>query len=99
MSSGSGIGQEAFFNQRATFYDGITVYGDVEGGVLVEIEKDDINIAKNVRTLNFTGNAVSSVILDDTKKSTVRVELASNIDGGKPDSDYGGITALNGGSV
>lgn len=97
--SSSGIGQEAFFNEKATFYNGIVVYGDVEGGVLVEIEKDDINIAKNVRTLNFAGNAVSSVVLEDDKKSTVRVEMSSNVDGGRPDSDYGGITALNGGNV
>jgi hypothetical protein len=96
------FGQEAFFNEKVTFYKGIEVLGDSlvgGGGGEVAVEKDGINITPGVRTLNFTGNAVSSVTLSEATKSTVTLEISSNLDGGKPDSVYGGIAAVNGGDI
>lgn len=93
------FGQESFFNEKATFYKGIIVHGESEGVGLSDVEKDSINIAKNVQALNFTGNAVSSVILESKNKTTVRVEMTTNVDGGRPDTVYGGVEKLNGGEI
>jgi len=93
------FGQESFFNEKATFYKGVVVYGDSEGVGVSNVEKDAVSIANNVRSLNFTGNAVSSVILENTNTATVRVEMTTNIDGGRPDSVYGGVESLDGGDI
>ena len=93
----TGTGKESFFNEKVTFYKGVNIEGDTDFGD-ISIEKDGINIASNVKSLNFTGNAVSSVNLtQDT--STVLVEMTTNIDGGDPSSIYGSITSLDGGSI
>lgn len=93
----TGTGKEAFFNEKVTFYKGVTIEGDTDFGD-ISVEKDGINIASNVKSLNFTGNAVSSVNLSQDT-STVLVEMTTNIDGGDPDTVYGSITSLDGGSI
>lgn len=94
----TGTGQEAFFNEKVTFYRGIDVEGEENFGDQISVEKDGINIATGVKTLNFTGNAVSSVNLTENT-STVLIEMTTNIDGGAPSSQYGSITSLDGGAV
>lgn len=96
----SSFGQEAFFNEKVTFYKGFEVHGETGGiGGEVAVEKDGINITTGVKTLNFTGNAVSAVTVTEETKSTVTLEVSSNLDGGRPDSNYGGIITVNGGPV
>lgn len=95
----TGTGKEAFFNEKVTFYKGVNIEGDTDfGDGDISVEKDGINIASNVKSLNFTGNAVSAVNLSQDT-STVLVEMTTNIDGGEPDSVYGSITSLDGGSI
>lgn len=94
----TGTGKEAFFNEKVTFYKGVTIEGDTDFGTDISVKKDGINIASNVKSLNFTGNAVSSVNLSQDT-STVLVEMTTNIDGGDPDTVYGSITSLDGGSI
>lgn len=94
------FGQEAYFNEKVTFYKGFEVHGETGGiGGEVAVEKDGINITTGVKTLNFTGNAVSAVTVTEETRSTVTLEVSSNLDGGKPDSNYGGILKVNGGDI
>ncbi len=100
-------GQEAYFNEKATFFKGLKVYGDVEtedgsvfGGGEVQLQFLDKNIGRPSRIINFKGGGVTSIVYEEQiKKSTVTIKIPANIDGGVPDSNYGGIMAIDGGGI
>jgi hypothetical protein len=99
-------GQEAYFNEKATFFKGLKVYGDVETedgsgfNGRVQLQFLGRNIGSPSSIINFRGGGVTSIVYEDQiKRSTVTIKIPANIDGGVPDSNYGGIMAIDGGDV
>lgn len=98
-------GQEAYFNEKATFFKGLKVFGDVEsedGSSFgqVQLQYLDKNIGGPSRILNFKGGGVTSIVHEESiKKSTITIKIPANIDGGIPGSNYGGIMAIDGGGI
>jgi hypothetical protein len=105
MSNITVTGQEAYFNEKATFFKGLKVFGDVEspdGSAFgqVQLQYLDKNIGGPSKILNFKGGGVTSIVYqEDIKKSTITIKIPANIDGGVPDSNYGGIMAIDGGGI
>jgi hypothetical protein len=99
-------GQEAYFNEKATFFKGLKIYGDVETedesifNGRVQLQFLGRNIGSPSSIINFRGGGVTSIVYEDQmKRSTVTIKIPANIDGGVPDSNYGGIMAIDGGDV
>lgn len=67
-------------------------------GSSIQIQYNNINIGTGSTTLNFKGTGISSVFTQ-TGITTVVVDLQSNLDGGTPTSNYGGIESINGGGI
>ena len=76
--------------------DGSALTG-ISGGISVRF--NNINIGTGITSLNFSGAGISSVTSNISGISTITVDLQSNLDGGSPDTNYGGIDAIEGGSV
>ena len=74
----------------------ITITQPVSG---ISVRYNNINIGTGITSLNFSGTGISSVTSNVSGISTVIVDLQSNLDGGSPDTNYGGIDAIEGGSV
>ena len=79
------------------FGDGSALTNLPGGGV--NILFNDINIGTGITSLNFSGNGISSVTSNILGISTVTVDFQSNLDGGTPTTNYGGIDSIEGGSV
>jgi hypothetical protein len=98
-------GQEAYFNEKATFFKGLKVFGDVEsedGSSFGQVQLQYLgrNIGGPSRILNFKGGGVTSIVHEESiKKSTITIKIPANIDGGIPNSNYGGIMAIDGGDI
>jgi hypothetical protein len=98
-------GQEAYFNEKATFFKGLKVFGDVEsedGSSFGQVQLQYLgrNIGGPSRILNFKGGGVTSIVHEESiKKSTITIKIPANIDGGIPNSNYGGIMAIDGGGI
>jgi len=70
------------------------------GGGGVNIFFNDINIGTGTTSLNFSGTGISSVTSNNISGiSTIIVDLQSNLDGGTPTTNYGGIDSIEGGGV
>ena len=69
------------------------------GGGGVNILFNDINIGTGITSLNFSGTGISSVTSNILGLSTVTVDLQSNLDGGSPTTNYGGIDSIEGGGI
>jgi hypothetical protein len=99
------FGQETFFNEKATFFKGIKVFGEVEtpdGSLFGQVQLQYLgkNIGGPSKIINFKGGGVTSIVHEENiKKSTITIKIPANIDGGVPDSNYGGIMAIDGGGV
>ena len=74
----------------------ITITQPVSG---ISVRYNNINIGTGITSLNFSGTGISSVTSNVSGISTVIVDLQGNLDGGAPDTNYGGIDAIEGGSV
>ena len=81
------------------FGDGSALTNLPGGGGGVNILFNDINIGTGITSLNFSGTGISSVTSNISGISTVTVDLQSNLDGGTPTTNYGGIDSINGGGV
>jgi hypothetical protein len=60
---------------------------------------NDINIGTGITSLNFSGTGISSVTSNISGISTITVDLQSNLDGGTPTTNYGGIDSIEGGGI
>lgn len=65
----------------------------------IQVRYNNINIGTGSSVLNFTGTGIASVTSSPVGITTIRVDLQSNLDGGLPNSNYGGIEAIDGGSI
>lgn len=65
----------------------------------VRVLYNNINIGEGIKTLNFAGTGISSVTANISGISTITVDLQSNLDGGTPTTNYGGIEEIDGGSI
>lgn len=86
----------------ATYGSGIatvTSSASAAGISSIQVRFNDINIGTGSSVLNFTGTGISSVTSSPIGVTTIRVDLQSNLDGGLPDSNYGGIEAIDGGGI
>jgi len=86
----------------ATYGSGIatiTSSASAAGISSIQVRFNDINIGTGSSVLNFTGTGISSVTSSPIGITTIRVDLQSNLDGGLPDSNYGGIEAIDGGGI
>jgi hypothetical protein len=98
-------GQEAYFNEKATFFRGLKVFGDVEspdGSAFGQVQLQYLgkNIGGPSKIIDFKGGGVTSIVHEEAiKKSIITIKIPANIDGGVPDSNYGGIMAIDGGDV
>lgn len=64
----------------------------------ISILYDGINTGTGSTTINFKGTGISSVT-SSSGISTVIVDLQSNLDGGTPTTNYGGIESINAGGI
>ena len=95
------IGAGNTFSVSGTTVD-ISIAGGGGGGTGISsviIQKDGTNIGAGSSTINFTGTGIQTVTSSPSGITTVRVELQGNLDGGLPDSNYGGIEAIEGGEI
>ena len=67
-------------------------------GNSIQVAYNDINIGTGSTLINFAGTGISSVTAL-AGIATITVDLQSNLDGGFPDTNYGGIDAIEGGTV
>lgn len=79
--------------------DGSALTGIIAQGQGISVRFNNINIGTGITSLNFSGTGISSVTSNVSGISTVIVDLQGNLDGGSPDTNYGGIDAIEGGSV
>jgi len=78
----------------------ITSSASGSGGISsIRISYNDINIGTGSSVLNFTGTGISSITSSSTGITTIQIDLQSNLDGGLPNSNYGGIEAIDGGGI
>lgn len=68
------------------------------GSGSIQVRYNDINIGTGSTSINFTGTGISSVTTS-SGISTITVDLQSNLDGGTPTSNYGGITSIDAGGI
>ena len=99
-------GQEAYFNEKATFFKGLKVFGDIEtengSGSTSQVQLQFLgnNVGGPSKIIDFRGGGVTSIVYDEAiQKSTITIKIPANIDGGVPDSNYGGIMAIDGGGI
>ena len=71
----------------------------VFGASLIQIKYNDINIGTGSSILNFKGSGITSVTSSPIGITTITVDLTGNLDGGVPNSNYGGIETIDGGGV
>jgi hypothetical protein len=64
----------------------------------ISVEKNGVGIGTNFNTLNFIGSGVTVSSNETTADITIET-IITNLDGGVPNSMYGGITSINGGGV
>jgi hypothetical protein len=64
----------------------------------ISVEKSGVGIGTNFDTLNFIGSGVTVSSNGTTADITIET-IITNLDGGVPNSMYGGITSINGGGV
>lgn len=81
----------------------VTYYGDASKltGIpqsSIQVLYNNINIGTGTTSLNFKGTGISS-ITSNSGISTIVVDLQSNLDGGTPNSNYGGIDPIDGGGI
>jgi hypothetical protein len=76
---------------------GLTNLPGGTGGV--DILFNDINIGTGITSLNFSGTGISSVTSNISGISTITIDLQSNLDGGTPTTNYGGITSIDAGGI
>lgn len=76
------------------YYSGITTVSST-----ISILYNNINIGTGITSLNFMGSGISSITDTGNGISTITIELQSNLDGGTPSTNYGGIESIEGGSV
>lgn len=96
------IGAGNTFSVSGTTVDISIAAGSGGGGTGISsviIQKDGTNIGTGSSTINFTGTGIQTVTSSPSGITTVRVELQGNLDGGLPDSNYGGIEAIEGGGI
>jgi hypothetical protein len=86
-----------------SFYgDGSNLTGIAIGGSgisSIQLQYNNINIGTGFTSINFSGTGISSVTSNTLGIATVIVDLQSNLDGGTPTTNYGGIEPIEGGSV
>jgi hypothetical protein len=71
----------------------------VSGISSIQIQYNDINIGTGSSIINFKGSGITSVTSSPIGVTTITVELTGNLDGGVPNSNYGGIESIDGGGV
>jgi hypothetical protein len=64
----------------------------------IGVSFNNINIGENISILDFTGTGISSVT-SYSQVATITVDLQSNLDGGGPNTNYGGIESIEAGRV
>lgn len=64
----------------------------------ISILFNDINTGTGSTTINFKGAGISSVT-SSSGISTVIVDIPTNLDGGSPTTNYGGIESVNAGEI
>lgn len=64
----------------------------------IQVFYNDINTGTGSTIINFKGPGISSVA-SSSGISTIVVDLQSNLDGGVPTSNYGGITSIDAGGI
>jgi hypothetical protein len=80
-----------------TYYgDGSKLTGFPESSI--QVLYNNINIGTGTTSLNFNGTGISSVTFN-SGISTITVDIQSNLDGGSPNSNYGGIESIDGGRI
>ena len=91
------ISATAFFGSGGNLTDLINNINinKIEG---ISVEKNGVGIGTNFNTLNFIGSGVTVSSNEDTADITIEA-IITNLDGGVPNSVYGGITSINGGGV
>ena len=99
QDNGSVVGSSA---TAINFGDGLLV--DYYSGIAtvsssISVLYNNINIGAGFTSLNFTGSGISSVTDSGNGISTITIDLQSNLDGGTPSTNYGGIETIEGGSV
>lgn len=101
---GNGVGIGTTYTSINFIGSGVTTIAngqtaDVTINSGIKILYNDINIGTGVTSLNFSGTGISSVTSNISGISTIIIDLQSNLDGGSPDTNYGGIDAIEGGNV
>jgi len=92
ITAGSGIS----INQST---GNVTISATGAGGISgVNVFYNNLNTGTASTTLNFKGTGISSVT-SSSGISTITIDLQSNLDGGTPTSNYGGIESIEGGGV
>jgi hypothetical protein len=77
----------------------VTISATGTGGISgVQVLYNNINIGTASTSLNFQGTGISSVT-SSSGVSTITVDLQSNLDGGSPSTNYGGIESINAGGI
>lgn len=79
--------------------NGIATVRSSSGISSIQIQYNDINIGTGSSILNFKGSGISSVTSSPIGVTTITVDLTGNLDGGVPNSNYGGIESIDGGGV
>lgn len=64
----------------------------------IAVKDDGIGVGTNFNAINFIGNGVSVSSNETTADITIE-SVITNLDGGVPNSIYGGITSLDGGGI
>jgi hypothetical protein len=65
----------------------------------IGVSFNNINIGENISILDFTGTGISSVTSYNSEVATITIDLQSNLDGGSPTTNYGGIESIEAGRV
>lgn len=78
---------------------GIATVSSSSGISSIQIKFNDINIGTGSSILNFKGSGITSVTSSPIGVTTITVDLTGNLDGGVPNSNYGGIESIDAGGV
>lgn len=82
-----------------TGFGGIATVRSSSGISSIQIRYNDINIGTGSSIINFKGSGITSVTSSPIGVTTITVDLTGNLDGGVPNSNYGGIESIDGGGV
>jgi hypothetical protein len=77
----------------------VTTSSVVSGISSIQVRYNDINIGTGSSILNFKGSGITSVTSSPIGVTTITVDLTGNLDGGVPNSNYGGIESIDAGGV